>query len=60
MDVHISRIRRSLQIRPERGYRIKTVYQHGYRLEPIEPARSSGVVMINISLIPASMSTERG
>lgn len=36
VDVHISRIRRSLQIRPERGYRIKTVYQHGYRLEPIE------------------------
>lgn len=33
VDVHISRIRRSLQIRPERGYRIKTVYQHGYRLE---------------------------
>ena len=36
VDVHISRIRRSLQIRPERGYRIKTVYQHGYRLEPID------------------------
>lgn len=33
VDVHISRIRRSLHIRPERGYRIKTVYQHGYRLE---------------------------
>ena len=36
VDVHISRIRRSLQIRSERGYRIKTVYQHGYRLEPVE------------------------
>ena len=36
VDVHISRIRRSLQIRPEQGYRIKTVYQHGYHLEPIE------------------------
>ena len=36
VDVHISRIRRSLQIRPERGYRIKTVYQHGYRLEVAE------------------------
>lgn len=33
VDVHISRIRRSLEIRPERGYRIKTIYQHGYRLE---------------------------
>lgn len=40
VDVHISRIRRSLEIRPERGFRIKTVYQHGYRLEPVlrEPA----------------------
>ncbi|MDX1802819.1 MAG: response regulator transcription factor [Alcanivorax sp.] len=36
VDVHISRIRRSLEIRPERGYRIKTVYQHGYRLEPVD------------------------
>lgn len=35
VDVHVSRIRRSLQIRPERGYRIKTVYQHGYRLEEV-------------------------
>lgn len=36
VDVHVSRIRRSLHIRPERGYRIKTVYQHGYRLEEVE------------------------
>jgi two-component system, OmpR family, response regulator RegX3 len=35
VDVHVSRIRRSLHIRPEQGYRIKTVYQHGYRLEPV-------------------------
>ncbi|MDX1695888.1 MAG: response regulator transcription factor [Ketobacteraceae bacterium] len=33
VDVHISRIRKSLNISPENGYRIKTVYQHGYRLE---------------------------
>lgn len=36
VDVHVSRIRRSLQIKPERGYRIKTVYQHGYRLEAVQ------------------------
>lgn len=35
VDVHISRIRKSLQIRPESGYRIKTIYQHGYRLEEV-------------------------
>jgi DNA-binding response OmpR family regulator len=36
VDVHVSRIRRSLEIRPERGYRIKTIYQHGYRLEALD------------------------
>ncbi len=36
VDVHVSRIRRSLNIGPEIGYCIKTVYQHGYRLEKID------------------------
>ena len=36
VDVHVSRIRRSLNIGPEIGYCIKTVYQHGYRLEKLE------------------------
>lgn len=36
VDVHVSRIRRSLEIRPERGFRIKTIYQHGYRLEAMD------------------------
>lgn len=35
VDVHISRIRKSLSINPEHGFRIKTVYQHGYRLEAV-------------------------
>ncbi len=35
VDVHVSRIRKSLSINPERGYRIKTIYQHGYRLEEV-------------------------
>ena len=35
VDVHMSRIRKRLQITPESGYRIKTIYQHGYRLEPV-------------------------
>lgn len=36
VDVHISRIRKAFAIGAETGYRIKTVYQHGYRLEKIE------------------------
>jgi len=35
VDVHVSRVRRSLGIGPEMGYLIKTIYQHGYRLEKV-------------------------
>lgn len=35
VDVHVSRVRRSLKLGPESGYFIKTIYQHGYRLEKI-------------------------
>lgn len=35
VDVHISRIRRALNITAENGYRIKSVYQHGYRMEAV-------------------------
>ncbi|SMF48121.1 DNA-binding response regulator, OmpR family, contains REC and winged-helix (wHTH) domain [Alteromonadaceae bacterium Bs31] len=33
VDVHVSRVRRSLNIGPEMGYTIRTVHGHGYRLE---------------------------
>ncbi|TNC79605.1 MAG: DNA-binding response regulator [Oleiphilus sp.] len=33
VDTHVSRLRRKLDIKPENGFRIKTIYQHGYRLE---------------------------
>ena len=36
VDMHISRVRRSLNINPEMGYRITTIFQHGYRLEKVE------------------------
>ena len=36
VDVHVSRLRRQLNIGPDIGYYIKTIYQHGYRLEKIE------------------------
>jgi DNA-binding response OmpR family regulator len=35
VDMHISRVKRSLKIGPAMGYCIKTIYQHGYRLEKI-------------------------
>lgn len=36
VDMHMSRIRKALQIGPSMGYMIKTVYRHGYRLEQLE------------------------
>ncbi len=35
VDMHMSKIRRLLDIGPETGYCIKTVYRHGYRLEQL-------------------------
>jgi DNA-binding response OmpR family regulator len=35
VDMHMSRIRKSLDIRPEGGFRIRTIYRHGYRLEQL-------------------------
>ncbi|BES70824.1 response regulator transcription factor [Marinobacter nanhaiticus D15-8W] len=36
VDTHMSRLRRRLGIKPENGYRIKTIYQRGYRLESMD------------------------
>ena len=33
VDTHVSRIRQKLHLIPENGWKIKAVYQHGYRLE---------------------------
>lgn len=35
VDTHMSRLRRRLGVKPENGYRIKTIYQRGYRLETV-------------------------
>lgn len=36
IDTHISRIRQKLKLVPDNGWRIKAIYQHGYRLERVE------------------------
>lgn len=36
LDVHISRIRTKLGLRPDRGFRLVHVYSYGYRLEVVE------------------------
>ncbi len=38
VDMHVSRVRRALTLGPETGYIVKTIYQFGYRLEPITQA----------------------
>lgn len=36
VDTHISRLRYKLHLTAETGWRLSAIYQHGYRLEPIE------------------------
>ena len=35
LDIHVSQLRTALRL-PENGWRITSVYAHGYRLEPLE------------------------
>lgn len=39
LDTHISRLRSDLNLTPENGWLLQSVYQHGYRLEQIEASR---------------------
>jgi DNA-binding response OmpR family regulator len=36
VDTHISRLRRKLDLSEINGWRLRAVYQHGYRLEPVD------------------------
>jgi DNA-binding response OmpR family regulator len=39
VDTHVSQVRKKLDLRPESGYRVVPVYNYGYRLERLEPAK---------------------
>ena len=38
VDTHVSRLRRKLKLGPENGWKLTSVYQHGYRIEHVETA----------------------
>jgi DNA-binding response OmpR family regulator len=38
VDTHMSRVRSALQLDGRHGLRLTSIYQHGYRLEPSQPA----------------------
>jgi DNA-binding response OmpR family regulator len=35
VDTYLSRLRKKLSIGPETGWRLNSIYQHGYRLERV-------------------------
>ncbi|XHS77044.1 response regulator transcription factor [Burkholderiaceae bacterium UC74_6] len=37
LDTHVSRLRTKLELRPQRGFRLSSIYNHGYRLEMMDP-----------------------
>jgi len=39
IDTHISRVRSKLQLQPEQGFRLSTVYGYGYQLEQLQGAQ---------------------
>lgn len=40
IDTHVSRVRNKLQLKPENGFRLSTVYGYGYQLERLDVAAS--------------------
>ena len=36
VDTHISRLRTKLKLNQENGWKLGAIYQHGYRLEPVD------------------------
>jgi len=41
VDTHASQLRSKLGLHPQDGWRLRAVYQHGYRLEQLPPGRRS-------------------
>lgn len=44
IDTHVSRLRRKLALRPDNGWKLSAIYQHGYRLErtgPVDATQSA-------------------
>ena len=45
LDMHISRIRTKLDLRPEQGFRLTPIYSYGYRLERVDADPIGGEVV---------------
>lgn len=41
VDTHVSRLRSKLGLVPQNGWKLSAVYQHGYRLEQVDPASAA-------------------
>lgn len=42
VDTHVSRLRKKMQLNENNNWRLTSVYQHGYRIEKVDPAGNDG------------------
>ena len=62
LDTHIYRLRQKLELGPENGLRLSSVYTHGYRLEAVSPSASAHRQIAQplsvLPLLPAGLACE--